>query len=95
MAFEIKDNTGSMFMNDRKESANHPDAKGSCMIDGKEYWISGWNKKTQEGKQWRSLSFTPKEKQQPAPRKPSHDAAKARQLPPQRGGFDDLEDEPF
>lgn len=67
MAYEVKDNTGSMFPNDRKESANHPDAKGSAMIDGVEYWISGWNKKTQDGKSWRSLSFTRKE-QKPAPK---------------------------
>jgi hypothetical protein len=40
MAYEQKDNSGSIFKNDRKESANHPDAKGSCMIDGVEYWIS-------------------------------------------------------
>lgn len=98
MGFEVKDNTGSMFPNDRKESANHPDAKGSAMIDGVEYWISGWNKKTQEGKNWRSLAFTRKDNQRaPEPRKaPSHDAAKARQLPRQGSGFDDMQDDvPF
>lgn len=90
MAFEVKDNSGSMFPNDRKESANHPDAKGSCMIDGVEYWISGWNKKTQEGKNWRSLAFTRKDakpqREESGYRKPSQDAAKARQLarPPER-----------
>jgi hypothetical protein len=96
MAFEVKDNTGSMFKNDRKESANHPDGKGSCIIDGVEYWISSWNKKTQEGKDWRSLAFTRKEK--PAPRQerkpPSHDGARSRELAPkQREEFDD--DVPF
>jgi hypothetical protein len=112
MAYETKDNTGSMFPNDRKESANHPDAKGSAMIDGVEYWVSGWNKKTQEGKGWRSLAFTRKdqdrstptnpnnpkyEQRAPAPsRAPSHDAAKARQLPRQGSGFDDMTDDvPF
>lgn len=105
MAYEVKDNTGSIFKNDRKESANHPDAKGSCMIDGVEYWISSWNKKTQDGKDWRSLAFQRKE-QQAAPqrqesgyRKPSQDGAKARQLAPQRGnsgGFEDMDsDVPF
>lgn len=102
--FEVKDNTGSMFPNDRKESANQPDAKGSAMIDGVEYWVSGWNKKTQEGKSWRSIAFTRKDQQsapppqrQPAQRPaPSHDAAKARQLAPRpASGFDDFEDAPF
>ena len=100
MAYEQKDNSGSIFKNDRKESANHPDAKGSCMIDGVEYWISSWNKKTQDGKDWRSLAFQRKDRQEPrqeapAYRKPSQDAAKARQAPrqaPQGGGFDDMDD---
>lgn len=108
MAYEVKDNTGSMFHNDRKESANHPDAKGSAMIDGVEYWVSGWNKKTQEGKNWRSLAFTRKDQQQAPqrqtpnrtpstyPRAPSHDAARARQLPRENSGFDDMDsDVPF
>jgi hypothetical protein len=102
MAYEVKDNTGSMFHNDRKESANHPDAKGSAMIDGVEYWVSGWNKKTQEGKSWRSLAFTRKDQKPqqraPEPRKaPSHDAARAMQLAPRdNSGFDNMDsDIPF
>lgn len=97
MAYEAKDNSGSIFANDRKEKDTHPDGKGSAMIGGVEYWVSSWNKKTQEGKSWRSLSFTPKEgqpsqqKQQPAPapayRKPRQDAARARQTAPQREPF--------
>ena len=67
MAYEPKDNSGSIFANDKKESENHPDGKGSCMIDGVEYWVSTWNKKTQEGKPWRSLAFTRKEAKQAKP----------------------------
>jgi hypothetical protein len=103
MAYEVKDNTGSMFANDRKESANHPDGKGSAMIDGVEYWISSWNKKTAEGKPWRSLAFKRKEaapQPTPAPRDKRFDAPLARQQPdrpdPRKGsGFDDFEDTPF
>jgi len=95
MAFEVKDNSGSMFKNDRKESANHPDGKGSCMIDGVEYWISSWNKKTQEGKDWRSLSFTRKEQaQRPAPRQAAPAPRQAPRQDPQGSGFDDFNDEP-
>jgi hypothetical protein len=91
MAYEVKDNTGSMFANDRKESANHPDGKGSAMIDGVEYWISSWNKKTAEGKPWRSLAFQRKEQSRsvpthpapPAPRDKRFGVPQARQLPPQ------------
>lgn len=109
MAYEAKDNSGSIFANDRKEKDTHPDGKGSAMIGGVEYWVSSWNKKTQEGKSWRSLSFTPKDGQtaqqapqtrtEPPPyRKPSQDAAKARQAPQRgnSGGFEDMDsDIPF
>jgi hypothetical protein len=99
--YQQKDNSGSIFKNDRKESANHPDAKGSCMIDGVEYWISSWNKKTQDGKDWRSLAFQRKDRQEPrqeapAYRKPSQDAAKARQVAPKRDtAYDPDQDVPF
>ena len=91
MAFDVKDNSGSIFANDRKESANHPDGKGSCMIDGGEYWVSSWNKKTQEGKPWRSLAFTRKE-QRPTQR-PSHDGFKARQLEKPKQAPSDFDDD--
>lgn len=61
MAYEIKDNTGSIFANDRKETESHPDGKGSAMVGGVEYWISSWNNKTKDGKPYRKLSFQPKE----------------------------------
>jgi len=108
MAFEIKDNSGSMFPNDRKDSANQPDAKGSAMIDGVEYWVSGWNKKTQDGKNWRSLAFTRKDaqaapQQRQAPQRPAQRQEAPRQeahrQAPQRGnsgGFEDMDsDIPF
>jgi hypothetical protein len=97
MAYEQKDNSGSIFRNDKKEKETHPDGKGSAMIDGVEYWVSSWNKVGQNGTQFRSLAFQRKEgvpsqqRQQPEPaRRPSQDAARARQLAP-RGGFDDID----
>lgn len=42
-------NKGVLFLNDRKESEKHPDRKGSINIDGKEYWLSGWDKQTSKG----------------------------------------------
>lgn len=63
MAYEVKDMNGSIFVNDKKTKENHPDRRGSCKIDGVEYWISGWLKDS-NGKKWMSLSFTKKEEQQ-------------------------------
>ena len=54
-------------MNTKKEKDTHPDRNGSALIDGVEYWVSGWIKETKGGDKWLSLAFKPKEE---APRKP-------------------------
>ena len=61
MAYEQRDNSGSLFKNDRKETAKHPDYKGSVMINGQEMWISAWLKTGQSGVKFMSLAFSPKE----------------------------------
>lgn len=50
MAFEQRDNSAALFKNERKEKDSHPDRKGSGMIGGVEYWISGWVKEGANGK---------------------------------------------
>lgn len=60
MAFEQRENTGSLFKNDKRESDNHPHATGSALIDGVEYWVSAWTKEGAKGK-WQSLAFKRKE----------------------------------
>lgn len=54
-----KENNGAMFVNDRKEKDTHPDFKGMLNVDGKEYWLSGWNKNNDRGP-FVSLSVQPK-----------------------------------
>jgi len=53
--------TGVLFMNDRKETEKHPDRKGTCEIEGVEYWVSGWDRQTKRGDTI-SLKFEPKKK---------------------------------
>jgi hypothetical protein len=66
MAYEIRDMTGSLFDNSaRKEKDSHPDRSGTAMIDGREYWVSGWIKKDKNGKPWLSLAFKLKGEKQP------------------------------
>jgi hypothetical protein len=60
-AYETKDNSGTMFVNDRKASDKHPDRTGSAVIDGTEYWVSGWLKTSKDGKPYLSLAFKPKD----------------------------------
>lgn len=60
MAYEIKDNSGSLFRNKDKEKDTHPGMTGSAKIGGVEYWVSSWRKETKNGEPWLSLSFKPK-----------------------------------
>ena len=62
--YEQKDNSGAMFVNDKKESETHPDRKGSAMIDGKEYWVSGWVNTSAKGTKYMSLKFSAKDEAQ-------------------------------
>jgi hypothetical protein len=59
--YEQKDNSGAMFVNDKKETDSHPDRKGSAMIGGVDYWVSGWINESSKGTKYMSLKFTPKE----------------------------------
>lgn len=57
-------NTGALFINDRRQNENQPNAKGSVNIDGVEYWVSAWTKTSKAGQKFQSLSFTRKEQAQ-------------------------------
>jgi hypothetical protein len=57
MAYEQQNNSGAVFVNDRKEKDTHPDRAGSATIDGVEYWVSGWLKKSRDGQPYLSLAF--------------------------------------
>mgnify|MGYP001299194652 CR=1 FL=1 len=39
MAYEMKENSGSLFKNERREKDTHAHARGSALIDGVEYRI--------------------------------------------------------
>jgi len=67
MAYEQRDNSGSLFKNDKKESENHPDYNGSAMVNGSEVWMSAWLKTSTSGKKFMSFSFKPKDQQAAKP----------------------------
>lgn len=68
--YETKDNSGSLFRNQKKETDRHPNLTGSARINGVDYWVSCWSKPTKDGTdKWLSLAFKPKDEQQAAPRR--------------------------
>jgi hypothetical protein len=97
-------NRGVLFVNDRKEKDGQPDRTGSLNVDGVEYFLDGWLKTSESGRQFLSVSVKRKEKQPqaaPAPRsapparKPSRpgEAAGHGSAGHQTGtGFDDMDD---
>lgn len=63
----MSDNTnrGTIAKNTRKTEDKHPDIAGTINVDGKDYWINGWQKKnSQDGSTFYSLSVKPKEARQ-------------------------------
>lgn len=55
---------GALFVNDNKQSDNHPDYKGSFEDDnGREFWVSAWVKQPRDASKpkFLSLAFTPKD----------------------------------
>lgn len=84
MAFVQKELSGSLFKNDQKTTDSHPGMKGSCLINGVEYWVASWKKESPRKGAWLSLSFQRKEEKQ------------ERQAPQRRGSIaDDPSDIPF
>ena len=61
--YEQRDNSGSLFKNDKKDNDNQPSFTGKCMVNGKAMQISAWVKEGKSGKFF-SLSF--REPWQPA-----------------------------
>ena len=82
-----KDNSGALFKNDQKQGDNHPDYKGSAMIDGSDYWVSAWINTSKNGVKYMSLSLQHKDQVH------NQGVQKAQQAVQQTVDFDD--DIPF
>lgn len=59
MAYEQRDNSGTLFKNKDKAEDKHPNAKGQAMIGGEMYEVAAWTKTSKAGDIYQSLSFKP------------------------------------
>lgn len=57
-------NTGTLFVNERKTDEKHPDRTGSINIEGVEYYLDGWLRKSKDGKPFLSVRVKRKDGQQ-------------------------------
>ena len=55
---ENKPNSGAIFKNDKKTSANQPDYRGKVNVNGKEMEIALWVKTSSAGNTYFSASFS-------------------------------------
>jgi len=77
-------NRGTLARNEKKESDTHADYNGQLNVNGTEYWLNGWIKKGNEGKNFLSLSIKPKAPQARQSSEPTRKGGKT--------GFDDFDD---
>jgi uncharacterized protein (DUF736 family) len=86
MTYQQKDNTGSLFKNDRKEAETHADYRGSALLNGVEHWVDAWINTSNSGAKYMSLKFKPKNADQ---------TGSYARTEPAPAGFDDDSDTPF
>lgn len=70
MAYEIRDMSGSVFKNNRRDRDTSPQLTESAMIFGKEVWVNAWVKVDKNGDKWISLGFKEKQPKQEADTRP-------------------------
>lgn len=64
MAYEMKNNTGTFF-NNKKTSTKSPCFKGSCVIDGKKFYMAIWENLSSSGASYWSITFSADDKSTP------------------------------
>lgn len=70
MPLKQQDNSGVLYINTRKMTVKHPDFTGNLLLDGKEYWLSAWQKVSKSGQNFITLSARDKTHPPPKPGRP-------------------------
>jgi hypothetical protein len=61
MSYEVRDLSGSIFKNRKKNTEKSADMTGSARIFGRDVWVNAWVKTDKNGEKWISMSFKEKE----------------------------------
>ena len=69
MSYEHKDNTGSLFKNEKRTKDTQAQAVGSAVIEGVAYWVDAWTNE-KNGARYQSLKFRRKDNQNGATKTP-------------------------
>lgn len=97
MAYENRDNSGSIFKNEYKRTSAQPDYTGNGMFNGVQGKLSAWLKDGKKGK-YLSLAFTPNDElgeSASAPKAPSSPSKTMTKAPVKREVIEEDEDEDF
>lgn len=55
--YELKDDRGNLFINKKKKNQDSPDWSGKIKLNGQEFYLSAWEKKTKAGDTFFSVSL--------------------------------------
>ncbi len=97
MSYQQRDNSGTLFKNQNKDTDKHPDYTGSALVDGVDYFMDAWINTAESGRQYMSFRFKAKDKQSATqPPRPSGKTHGDRPGGPKnRMNRDESEDIPF
>ena len=65
--YEHKENSGSIFQNDKEGKEARPDYTGTARIGGVDYRIASWINNTKDGKEYLSLKYELQEETNDSP----------------------------
>jgi hypothetical protein len=75
VSYEMKNDTATIFVNDRKTEETHADLTGTAKISGVEYYVNGWRREGKgSGKKYLALTFKVKEPKEDKSSVPFNDA---------------------